>query len=73
MITLEEAIAHFKGVAEFCRQTGRNDSDHEEIAGYLQQLRFYEIAIAEGELVWKKKRKPKKEETSNGCGDSKGV
>ena len=60
--TLEESIAHFDAVAKFTRENFGGGYDYEQYARFLKQLRFYEIAIAEGELVWKKKRK-KKEDT----------
>jgi hypothetical protein len=59
--TLEEAIAHFDSVAKFTRENFGSGYDYEQYARFLKQLRFYEIAIAEGELVWKKKRKKKEE------------
>lgn len=64
MPTLEEAIAHFEAVAEYLRQIGQPNTAHLEYARYLKQLQWYEMAIASGELVWKKKRKPK--ESNNG-------
>lgn len=57
MPTLDEAIAHFEAVATVSRLNGDNTPDHADYARYLKQLKWYEAAIASGELVWKKERK----------------
>jgi hypothetical protein len=64
MPTLDEAIAHFEAIADLARANGDATPDHADYARYLKQLKWYEAAIASGELVWKKKRKPK--ESING-------
>ena len=63
-MTLDEAIAHFDAVADFVRQDGNDGTEYADVARFLKQLRWYEAAIESGDLVWKRKRKPK--EVQNG-------
>lgn len=58
-MTLDEAIAHYDAMAELLRLNGKDGTESAEVARYLKQLRWYEMAIESGELVWKRKRKPK--------------
>lgn len=65
MVTLDEAIATFEAIADYARERGDANPAYADYARYLKQLRWYESAIASGELVWKKERKKKPKEVPN--------
>lgn len=51
-ITLDESIAHFEAIDACMKLKGEPHSVNGQFASFLRRLRYYEMAIKAGELVW---------------------